>query len=203
MHGKTSDNGVRLVYFAAAQNMVISSTTFQHRNFHNATWQFTDHNTKNQIEIVVIDERHASSIPDVHTIRGANMDSDHLLVAAKMSRSCDHKRLLNPYPFAFWNSFTMLLQIPTSIRSGNTCLTPCTQQLRKRLDIVNSSSCSRLQCGLVCIVIQAFLSCSVEGVSNVLPLRIDGGIWWNIVKKFQKASNLSRSYLLDITPAQH
>ena len=32
LHEKTSDNGFRLVSFAAAQNMVISSSRFQHLN---------------------------------------------------------------------------------------------------------------------------------------------------------------------------
>ena len=36
LHEKPSDNGFRLVSFAAAQNMVISSTRFQHLNIHNA-----------------------------------------------------------------------------------------------------------------------------------------------------------------------
>ena len=39
LHGKTSDNGFKLVSFAAAQDMDISSTRFQHRNIHKATWQ--------------------------------------------------------------------------------------------------------------------------------------------------------------------
>ena len=37
LHWKTSDNGFRLVSSAAAQNMVISSTTVQHRNIHKVT----------------------------------------------------------------------------------------------------------------------------------------------------------------------
>ena len=75
LHEKTSDNGFRLVSFAAAQNMVVSSTRFQHLNIHKATWRSPDLNTKNQIDHVVIDGRHASSILDVRTLRTANMYS--------------------------------------------------------------------------------------------------------------------------------
>ena len=64
--------------------MVISSTRFQHLDIHKATWLSPDQGTKNQIDHVLIDGRHVSSILDVRTIRGANMDSDHYLVAAKV-----------------------------------------------------------------------------------------------------------------------
>ena len=59
LYEKTSANGFRLVSFAAAHNMVISSTRFQHLNIHKATWRSPDLNTKNQIDHVVIDGRHA------------------------------------------------------------------------------------------------------------------------------------------------
>ena len=79
LHEKTSDNG-----FAAAQNMVISSSRFQHRNIHKATWQCPDLNTKSQIDHVLIDGRHASSILDVRTLWTANMDSEHFLIAVTL-----------------------------------------------------------------------------------------------------------------------
>ena len=50
-----------------------------------------------------------------------------------MSRNCVHKRLPNRSPFAFRNTCTMLLQIPTSIRSCNTLPTPCTLLLGKKV----------------------------------------------------------------------
>ena len=75
LHEKTSDNGFRLVSFADTQSKVISNTRFQHRNIHKATWQSPVLNTKNQIDSVVIDGRHASSIFDVNKLRGANSDA--------------------------------------------------------------------------------------------------------------------------------
>ena len=84
LHAQTSDNGMRLIDFAAANNMVVSSTRFPHLDIHKATWLSPDQRTRNQIDHVVIDGRHASSVLDVRTIRGANIDSDHFLVAAKV-----------------------------------------------------------------------------------------------------------------------
>ena len=84
LHDTTSDNGMRLVDFAAAKNMVVSSTRFRHKDIHKATWVSPDQRTRNQIDHLVIDGRHSSSVMDVRVIRGANIDSDHYLVAAKV-----------------------------------------------------------------------------------------------------------------------
>ena len=45
--------------FAAARNMVVTSTYFEHKNTHKATWESPDGRTKNQIEHVLIDGRHS------------------------------------------------------------------------------------------------------------------------------------------------
>ena len=94
LHDETTDNGMRLIDFAAARNMVVSSTRFQHADIHKATWLSPDQRTRNQIDHVVIDGRHASSVMDVRAIRGANIDSDHYLVAAKVrTRLCAAKNI--------------------------------------------------------------------------------------------------------------
>ncbi|XP_073814500.1 uncharacterized protein [Musca autumnalis] len=84
LHSETSDNGMRLIDFAAAKNMVVSSTRFKHLDIHKGTWLSPDQRTINQIDHVVIDGRHSSSVLDVRSFRGANIDSDHYLVAAKV-----------------------------------------------------------------------------------------------------------------------
>lgn len=84
LHDTTSGNGFRLIDFAAGQNMVVCSTKFPHLNIHKATWKSPDQTTANQIDHVAIDGRHSSSVLDVRTFRGANIDSDHYLVAARV-----------------------------------------------------------------------------------------------------------------------
>ncbi|XP_054091892.1 craniofacial development protein 2-like [Zeugodacus cucurbitae] len=96
LHDETSPNGLRLIDFAGARNMVVCSTGFQHKKIHQATWLSPDRNTRNQIDHVVIDGRHVSCVLDVRTLRGPNIDSDHYLVAAKIrTRLCVEKRTLH------------------------------------------------------------------------------------------------------------
>ena len=80
----TSPNGVSLIDFAAAQNMVICSNRFQHLNIHKATWLSPDRSAANQIDHVVIDGRHVSNVLDVRTLRTPTMDSDHVAAKERM-----------------------------------------------------------------------------------------------------------------------
>ncbi|XP_070137322.1 uncharacterized protein [Drosophila bipectinata] len=89
LHETTSSNGLRLIGFAAAHNMVVRSTGFRHLDIHKASWLSPDRLTRNQIDHIVIDARHASNILDVRSCRGPNIDFDHYLVAAKIrTRLC-------------------------------------------------------------------------------------------------------------------
>src|ERR1700743_2286680 len=76
----SNDNGTRVIDFAVSRNMVLSSTYFEHKNIHKATWVSPDGQTKNQIDHVLIDGRHCSNVLDVKSCRGPNVDSDHYLV---------------------------------------------------------------------------------------------------------------------------
>ena len=84
LHSTSSDNGVRLINFAASsREMVINSTCFQHRRIHKGTW-VSETGTVNQIDHVLSDARHASNVMDVRSYHGANIDSDHYLVIGKI-----------------------------------------------------------------------------------------------------------------------
>ncbi|XP_060647400.1 craniofacial development protein 2-like [Drosophila nasuta] len=49
LHETTSKNGFRLIDFAAARNMVVSSTRFRHLDIHKATWLSPDQKTRNHV----------------------------------------------------------------------------------------------------------------------------------------------------------
>ncbi|XP_051858122.1 uncharacterized protein LOC127565084 [Drosophila albomicans] len=83
LHETTSSNGLRLIGFAAAHNMVVRRTGFRHLDIHKAAWLSPDRLTRNQIDHVVM-MWHASNILDVRSCRGPNIDSDYYLVAAKI-----------------------------------------------------------------------------------------------------------------------
>jgi len=84
LHQDSNDNGVRLVSFATSKNRVVTSTMFPHQNIHKYTWTSLDGKTHNQIDHVLIDRRCHSSVLDVRSFRGADCDTDHHLVIAKV-----------------------------------------------------------------------------------------------------------------------
>jgi len=84
LHQDSNDNGVRLVNLATLKNLVVKSTMFPHRNIHKYTWTSPDGKTHNQIDHVLIDRRWHSSVLDVRSFRGADCDTGHYLVIAKV-----------------------------------------------------------------------------------------------------------------------
>jgi hypothetical protein len=84
LHQDSNDNGVRIVNFATSKNLVVKSTMFPHRNILKYTWTSPDGQTHNQIDYILIDCRWHPSILDVRSFRGADCDTDHYLVVAKI-----------------------------------------------------------------------------------------------------------------------
>mgnify|MGYP000153190231 CR=1 FL=1 len=83
LHDVSNNNGERLSDFASSKNLVIISTICPHKKIHLQTWMSPDGKTKNQIDHVLINKRHASDILDVRSQRGADCDSDHFMVRIK------------------------------------------------------------------------------------------------------------------------
>jgi len=85
-------NGTRLVGFAIANGLIVSSSFFTRKNINKYTWTAPNGIHKSQIDHVFVDKVHRSYINDVRSKREANSDSDHFLVLIKV-----RIRILNPW----------------------------------------------------------------------------------------------------------
>jgi hypothetical protein len=69
--------------------MAIKSTYYMHKRIHLHTWHSPDGHTFNQIDHCLIDGSHFSDVIDDMARRGANINSDHMLVVIKLrARIC-------------------------------------------------------------------------------------------------------------------
>jgi DNA repair ATPase RecN len=77
---------------------------FSHRSIHKYTWTSPDGQTHNQVDHVLKNRRQHSSILDVRYFRGADSDTDHYLVAAKIrERLAVSKRPVNKMDMVRFN----------------------------------------------------------------------------------------------------
>jgi hypothetical protein len=84
LHESTHENGLRLVDFAAGRQMAIKSTYFMHKRIHL------------QPDHYLIDGRHFSDVIDVMARRGANIDSNHMLVVKKLRTRISRASSIKP-----------------------------------------------------------------------------------------------------------
>ena len=80
----SNDNGVRIVNIATSKNLVVKSMVFPHQNIRKYTCTSSDGKTHNQIDHILIDRRWHLSILDLQSFRGADCDTDHYQVVAKV-----------------------------------------------------------------------------------------------------------------------
>ncbi|KAK2716470.1 hypothetical protein QYM36_006823 [Artemia franciscana] len=82
LNAKINENGELLLDFALNNDLVVGGTLFEHKNVHKYTWTSPDGSTQNQIDHFLIARRWRTSLLDVHGYRGADGQSDHLLMIA-------------------------------------------------------------------------------------------------------------------------
>jgi len=80
LHKESNSNGELICEYAAAHNMYIMSTKFNHKKIHKGTWVAPYEKTCNQIDHVPVNQKKSSMIQDVRNLRRPNCDSDHYLV---------------------------------------------------------------------------------------------------------------------------
>ncbi|KAI8484441.1 hypothetical protein Bbelb_378740 [Branchiostoma belcheri] len=90
--GQMNENGERFADLCSLNQLVIGGSIFPHKRIHKATWRSPDHVTENQIDHVCISRKFRRSLQDVRVMRGADVPSDHhLLATAVRLRLKNHK----------------------------------------------------------------------------------------------------------------
>ena len=82
--GGVSDNGLRLLEFCALNGLVITNSFFQHKAIHKYTWYSNTGRTRNAIDHIIVRSKSLSSVQDTRVFRGADISSDHRLVASSL-----------------------------------------------------------------------------------------------------------------------
>jgi hypothetical protein len=107
LHEETNRNGELLCDFAAAKNMIVMSTQFQHKQIRKGTWKSPDQNSINQIDHVLINHKRKKVVEDVRSLRGPNIDSDIFLVKATLKQKLPNMYKRKSAPTTKWNKINM------------------------------------------------------------------------------------------------
>lgn len=83
-HGVMNDNGERLANMCSTNGLVIGGTLFKHKDIYKITWNSPNNSDKNQIDHIIINGKWRRSLLDTRAYRGADVNSDHHLVIAKL-----------------------------------------------------------------------------------------------------------------------
>jgi endonuclease/exonuclease/phosphatase family metal-dependent hydrolase len=73
-----------MVNFAMGRDLAVVGTWYQHKNIHKVTWRSPDNKIYNQTDHILVDRRHCMNVCDARSMRGAEIESDHFLVRAKI-----------------------------------------------------------------------------------------------------------------------
>lgn len=95
LHSCSNDNCWRMISCATLNGLTISNTTFSHKDIHTATRKSPNGKTLNQIDHVIIQTRCRNTIYDKRSHRGADCDTDHYLVIAKLRSKLKSQTKLN------------------------------------------------------------------------------------------------------------
>ena len=121
LHRISNDNGIRLCSFAQSSNMWISSISFPHKDIHKHTWRIPGSNRGNQIDHILVNRRYSSSILDVRSFKGANCDSDHFLVIAKVRQRLSNANNTKGHKTKKWDT-DKLKDDPNLVNTYQQCI---------------------------------------------------------------------------------
>ena len=82
--GERNDRGDTLASFCRANDMIITNTLFNHPHRRRYTWISPGDQYRNQIDYIMVDKAWKSTVLDSKTRPGADCNTDHILVTAKL-----------------------------------------------------------------------------------------------------------------------
>jgi hypothetical protein len=94
-HDISNGNGMKLIEYAIAKDLITTSTFFPRKFIHKHTWTAPNHVYKSQIDHVLINKNHRSSISNIRSHRGSDGDCDHYLVLICYKKPITRKQKLN------------------------------------------------------------------------------------------------------------
>ena len=84
LNKETTQNGNKLIEFCMLNGLLIMNTFFRKKRIHQGTWQHPRTKKWHMIDYVLTNKKYRSSVEDVCVRRGADVDSDHNMVLAKL-----------------------------------------------------------------------------------------------------------------------
>ena len=82
--GKRNDRGERLIEFCKRQNLVITNTWFEQEKRRRFTWKSQGDLRRYQIDYILVRQRYRNCVKSSWSYPGADVDSDHNLVAMRL-----------------------------------------------------------------------------------------------------------------------
>src|SRR6478609_7005701 len=82
--GNRNDRGERLIEFCKSQNLVITNTCFDQEKRRRYTWKSPGDLRRYQIDYILVRQRYRNNVKSSWTYPGADVDSDHNLVAMRL-----------------------------------------------------------------------------------------------------------------------
>ena len=91
-----NESGDKLAEFCLANNLTIANTWFKHHPRNTYTWKSPGDLYRNQIDYIMISRRWKSSITDSKAYPGADCETDHSLVVAKLKVKLARNKVMKP-----------------------------------------------------------------------------------------------------------
>jgi endonuclease/exonuclease/phosphatase family metal-dependent hydrolase len=82
--GRKNHRGQMLINFCERNGLIVTNTSFRKPKRRLDTWKAPGDPSRHQLDYILVKHRFRNSVKDVQTLPGADIDSDHNLLVAKI-----------------------------------------------------------------------------------------------------------------------